>query len=177
MGDWIKPLFNRYDPYVIKGKLDEYIIHELNESHKYKQTFGYSNTRLLIGSIATIFTIICHVYEYIYHAHFPGDYNITVVCVIGYFLMNFLYQIFEYYYEKETFYSGIPDPADASSIDISSSIKRFDEFYYVKLFVYDKNNNRREIEFKNSVGKFFSDDGYIVKKNVLVDNYFFYEFS
>ena len=166
MGDWVKPLFNRYDPYVIKGKLDEFIIDQLNTVHKYEQTFEYSNTRLIIGAIATIFTIICHVYEYMFDAHFPKDYNITVVCVIGYFFMNFVYQLFENYYEKETFYSGDPKITAVSSIDISSTIKKFDEFYRVKLFVYDKNKNRREAEFTNSVGRFFSDDGYIVKANV-----------
>ena len=165
MADWAKPLFNRYDPYVIKGKLDEYITEQLNSTYKCKQTFGYSNTRLAIGAVATLFTIICHVYEYIFDAHFPKDFVITAICVVGYFAMNFLYQIYEYYYEKETFYSGAPGIPGIKSIDISSTIKRFDEFYQVKLFIYDEKGKRREIESKNSVGRFFSEDGYLVKNN------------
>jgi Microsomal signal peptidase 25 kDa subunit (SPC25) len=166
MGDWVKPLFNRYDPYVMKGKLDEFIIDELNNTHKFHQSFEYSNTRLGLGATATFFTIIAHTYEYVFDAHFPKDYYITAVCVIGYFLFNFLYQLFEYYYEKETFYSGNPNIAGVKSIDISSTIKRFDEFYTVKLFIYLPNGAKKKFEFKNSVGKYFSSDGFIVKSRV-----------
>ena len=166
MGDWVKPLFNRYDPYVIKGKLDEYIINELNTTHKLSQSFEYSNLKLVLGSIAIVFTVIAHTYEYIFDAHFPKDYYLTGFCVIGYFFFNFIYQFFENYYEKETFYSGKQPDSNSLTIDISSTIKKFDEFYVLKLFVYETNNNRKIFEFKNSVGKFFSEDGFIVKPNV-----------
>ena len=166
MGDWVKPLFNRYDPYVIKGKLDEYITNELTTAHKCKQTFEYSNVKLALGLIATGFTVIAHVYEYIFDAHFPKDYNITVVGVIGYFLFNFIYQIFENYYEKEVFFTGNPGITGVTSIDISSTIKKCDEFYTLQVFTYFNDNKVRMSSYKHSVGKFFYEDGYMAKAAV-----------
>lgn len=166
MGDWVKPLFNRYDPYSIKGKLDEYITHELNNSRKFKQSFEYSNIKILLGFIAVIFTTIAHVYEYIFDAHFPKDYNITAICVVGYFLFNVLFQVFENYYEKETFYSGDPGIKGVKSIDLSSTIEKFDHMFKVKLFTYFESGICKDVEFSASVAEFFSKDGHLVKSNV-----------
>lgn len=164
--EWDKPLFNRYDPYVIKGKLDEYITHELNTTYNYTQTFSYSNAKLLIGFISIIFTLICHVYEYLFNAHFPKDYNITVVCVIGYFTFNLLYQWFEYYYEKETFYQGDVKVKGVKSVDISSTIKKFDKHITYTIFIYSDAKSPITVSHTRSVELFFNEQGYLVKSAI-----------
>ena len=164
--EWDKPLFNRYDPYMIKGKLDEYLIHELNTTYKFNQQFKYSNTKLLIGAIAVMFTTICHVYEYVFDAHFPKDYNITFVCVIGYFTFNLLYQCYENYYEQETFYQSNPNIKNINSIDISSTMPKFDKHYNLTVFVYSSSQQVFKLVYSPSVEEFFSEDGYMVKQSV-----------
>jgi hypothetical protein len=105
------------------------------------------------------------VYEYIFNAHFPKDYNITVVCVIGYFFFNLLYQWFEYYYEKETFYQGNPNLKGISSIDISSTIKKFDKHFQVTLFIY-RDSSPVIKTFSKSVEFFFNEEGFMIKSAV-----------
>lgn len=164
--EWDKPLFNRYDPYMIKGKLDEYICHELNTTHKFSQKFGYSNVKLAIGAIAIVFTVICHVYEYLFNAHFPKDWHITVVCVAGYFCFNLIYQWFEYYYEQEVFYQCKPSIQNVESFDISSSIKKFDKHYCLTVFIYLKSKKVVKLAYSPSIEEFFYEDGYMAKQSV-----------
>jgi hypothetical protein len=166
MAEWEKPLFNRYDPYVIKGKLDEFISHELNNTHKFSQFFQLSNQKLALGFIATFFTLIAHIYGYIFASPFPKDYNITVICVIGYFIFNYSYQLFESYYEKETFYQCKPNLPGIKTIDFASTIEKFDHFYKIRAYVYTDKGEMKFVEVKKSVANFFSEDGWIVKGNV-----------
>ncbi|CAG9326228.1 unnamed protein product [Blepharisma stoltei] len=182
--DFTKPLNNRYDPYVTKAKLDEFIVHHLSTEHKFPLNNKYSNSKLIIGSIAILFTIIAHAYEYVYNAHFPKDYWITLVCVIFYFIFNFIYQYIEYFVEQEIFFTSNPEASQWShlnEISISSSIKKFDCYYNIKLYLNVKpkaeikhkkdmkklRDNLYVWETKIIVSRFFTEDGHMVNENVI----------
>jgi hypothetical protein len=77
-----KPLPNLYDPFQIKGKLDERIIAYLSEDKHFPINNRYSNTKLLLGFFATLATVWAHLYEYIYNKPFPLNYNVVFVCVL-----------------------------------------------------------------------------------------------
>ena len=108
MADFHKPLSNRYDPYVMKGKLDEFISHFLSNQLYFPENNSFSNKKLVLGFVATLFTIYAHVYEYIYQAPFPKNYNILLICCVCYFILNFSFQIIDYWIQGDIFFSTNP---------------------------------------------------------------------
>ena len=108
MADFHKPLTNRYDPFVMKGKLDEFITHFLSNRLYFPENNSFSNKKLIIGFIATFFTIYAHVYEYLYLAPFPKNYNILLICCVCYFILNFSFQIIDYWVQGDIFFSTNP---------------------------------------------------------------------
>lgn len=108
-----RPLPNRYDPYQIKGKLDEYITDYLSEQRHFPVNNRYSNMKIALGAIATLFTIYAHVFEYIYNKPFPQNYYVLLVCVPlyllhSYFLFNFIYQYVDYFVCGNIFFTCNP---------------------------------------------------------------------
>lgn len=181
--DFTKPLNNRYDPYVTKAKIDEYITHHLSTAKKFPINYKYSNAKLTIGFIAVLFTIYAHVHEYMFDAHFPKDYWVVMVCFVFYFGLNFLYQYVEYFIEVEIFFTSNPTIVPFThlrELSIASSIKKFQDNYELRVYLYVKPgiklNNVKEMkkvkddlylwEYWGQISQFFTEDGHMVTENV-----------
>lgn len=54
---------------------------------------------MILGAIATLFCIYAHVHEYIYLEPFPRNYSVLVICAIGYFFFNAIYNVIDSYME------------------------------------------------------------------------------
>ena len=181
MGDYSKPLNNRYDPYVAKGKLDDYISNYLKSSKNLPQNFRYSNMKLALGSLATLFTVVAHAYEYVYDAHFPKDYWVVFVCVVSYFVLNGVYQIVDYLVEGDIFYTCKPNNSKYSHIgefSFSSVIPKFSEYYQLTVYIKLKQPVQLSGDWKKtkdlsgfiyqeeSIGAFFTEEGKMIYGNV-----------
>jgi hypothetical protein len=172
MGD--KPVPNRYDPYQLKAKVDELLIGYLTKHKQLRVNNRYSNYKLSLGFIATLFCVVAHVYEY-YYKPFPQDYTVLAVCVAGYFLFSFTYQYVDYWVSGDIFFTTCPSNAPLNvfaEVSLSSTIPRFSELYELTVFTKLKGSNKFESSVtKTSVGKLFTAEGRLIGDNAtaLVD--------
>jgi hypothetical protein len=178
-----KPLPNRYDPYQIKGKLDEYIIDYLSKQRDFPVNNRYSNTKIVLGLLATCATIWAHIYEYIYNKPFPANYLTLLVCVIIYFTFNFAYQYVDYLVCGDIYFTSnpsTPEYAHIAEFSIESTIPRFTPIYKTAVYLYLKSavalsktekwntdsGTYRVLRIDVNVETFFNSEGYLIPKPV-----------
>lgn len=178
-----KPLPNRYDPYQIKGKLDEYITDYLSEQRHFPVNNRYSNLKLALGLIATCATVWAHIYEYIYNKPFPQNYAVLFVCVVIYFAFNFAYQYVDYLLCGDIYFTSNPDKTELAHVtefSIESTIPRFSPMYKTVVYLYLKSDvelnkaekwekrsgTYRKLKIEVNVENFFNAEGYLIPKPV-----------
>ena len=188
MEDFDKPLFNRYDPYVTKAKLDEYIVHYLTKGKDFTENFRFSNIKLVLGFVATLFTIVAHAYPYMFNAFFPKDFYVLLPCCIGYFTFNIAYQVVDYMLCGDIFFTTNPKDEQLKHIKEINFQSNVDKDGNYKLTVFldlnkvekmkgsssmvEKGKFRFEVYSNNSVAQFFTENGSLLKPRLrkAVDN-------
>lgn len=171
-----KPLPNRYDPYLIKGKLDEYIESYCNKELNFVPDNKYSNIKIVIGLIATLVTAWAYAFEYVYLAPFPGNYNCLLVCGVVYFILDFIFVTIDWYILDDIFYQTKPAAQVAYKhveyLSIGSRLPHFAQEYMITLSGTKKGKGENatassfKISSEFSVGRFFTKEGRLVHDNV-----------
>ena len=189
-----KALPNRYDPYQIKGKLDEFITDYFSEQKKLPVNNRYSNTKLVLGFIATLATIYAHGYEYVYNKPFPHNYQILLVCVVmyvlhSYFAFNFAYQYVDYCVCGDIYFTCNPKVGGRQQVkglghvkefSVESTMAKFSPIYQTWVYVYletecklspkEKWTLKRPkyfvLKLDSDVKDFFNAEGYLLEKPV-----------
>lgn len=174
-----KPLPNRYDPYQIKGKLDEFIIDYLTEKRHFPVNNRYSNIKLVLGFIATCATVWAHIYEYIFNLPFPLNYNTLLVCVVIYFAFNISYQYVDYLVCGDIYFTCNPSNTEHQHIaefSIESTMPKFSPVYKTVIYLYLKKQEEltkseqwerrsdtyRVLRVETTVDKYFNAEGYLL---------------
>ena len=106
---------NKYDPYALKGNIDDCIVAVLGEK-KFVEDNKVSNIKILLGTSMIILACTSQFYKnnpytgYDTKWHFPDSYWFHFVIVACYGFLNCGYLYIEYYMQSETFYYASDAP-------------------------------------------------------------------
>lgn len=89
---------NKYDSYRLKSMLDEYLMLYLEEEYEAKVDERFSNTRLLLGTVALVALLTSHFHG----VEWPQAYPLVAAGVIIYVLATTLLTYYEANYTKDS---------------------------------------------------------------------------
>merc|ERR1712046_450025 len=96
----------KYDPYLVKGHIDDAISLLLDE-RKWEENNRVSNMRIGVGLSMIAITAVAHLYRYGEPDwHLPESYNFTAVCVAIYYFFQALYYYVEWFEVGDLFYAS-----------------------------------------------------------------------
>ena len=134
----------------------------------FKEEHRLMDLRLLICTIAVVFSLFALVWDYI--RPFPESRPVLIICVLSYFILMGVLTLYTTYVEKNIFLVALEkDKAGLEPDDkweLASTLKKYDHQYKLKLtFISGKTGLRRSEEITRLVTNYFDDNGTLIFKS------------
>ncbi|KAH8553750.1 signal peptidase complex subunit 2 [Umbelopsis sp. PMI_123] len=156
---------NKYDSTQLKHTVDDHIRKYLTTDAGYAENHQHMDVKLSLGYISCVFAIAATYYEW--ENGFERAKPVTLICVVSYFLLNFIAWVYAYFVEKQDVFVGTKD---GSTLKISAHTERLSEIYTLNFYSSDsKSKKHGEHTLQSSFGKWFNEDGVLVASALEAD--------
>eukprot|EP00898_Chlorokybus_atmophyticus_P004655 jgi/Chlat1/5190/Chrsp33S05162 len=118
---------NVYDTNAVKRLLDE-VATQVIIDKGYDENHFVSNVKITLGLITCSFALLAQFYP----KKFPSNFNLLVICIVGYILCNCALQLFCYIREKDHILITHPNKERSFTsfgLAVSSMLPRFSDTY------------------------------------------------
>ena len=95
-----KVSINKYDPFQLKGALDDELTFLLEEDKGFHEDNKFTDAKILVALVACTLGVVSHFYP----IPFPQNKPLLIGCVVGYAICASLYYLIEKKWQGETFY-------------------------------------------------------------------------
>ena len=135
-----KPIkLDKWDTTGVKHGLDDVIKKIFNKGFNFKENNNLTDVKIILSGFAVLLSLIAFVYDYL--VGYPTSFPVLLFCVSGYALLMLALYVFSFLFEKSYVYSGTARDSAGfttnATIQVSTSLKRFDPNYNVKISYSD----------------------------------------
>ncbi|MFH4978259.1 hypothetical protein AB6A40_004968 [Gnathostoma spinigerum] len=160
---------NKWDGVTVRNSLDDAIRKVVNERYTgWTEKHWLADGRLFISAVAVAFAAFAVAYDYI--EPFPKSKWVLAICSTSYFFLMGVFQLYQWYVEKNTFYQAEEVDPDGKQPTRywkwSSTLKKYDDIYTVEV-EYKQGSRSGNVKVAKSVGAYIDEEGTIVFPLVL----------
>uniref|UniRef100_A0A7S0R521 Signal peptidase complex subunit 2 n=1 Tax=Pyramimonas obovata TaxID=1411642 RepID=A0A7S0R521_9CHLO len=160
---------NLGDTAQIKRVLDEAASEAIIDAG-YPEEFNVSNKKIVLGLLTCSFALVAQFFP----KNHPQTNTVQLLCVVGYFVLNTLLQVFMMIFERDVIIFTHPrkDASSSTGIAVSTQLPRFSDQYKIILASADPKASaaRSPVVLERSIVDWFYEDGHladdIFKKDV-----------
>jgi len=163
-----KPIkINKWDGNAAKNALDDAVRKLISDRFNYTERTHFIDVRLFLATIAVGCALFALLWDWFFP--FPKSKSVLILCVIAYFVLMAVLQIYSMCVEKNTFYVAVDEDPTGEVGDsywsFSSILKRFETDYTLQVEFQSADKRRRgEGSLTKCISAWFDDEG-----NLLVD--------
>jgi len=163
-----KPVkINKWDGNAAKNALDDAVRKLITDRFGYVERTHFIDFRLFLATIACSFAGFALLWDWLHP--FPKSKPILILCVLAYFALMSVLQLYSMFVEKGTFFVAVDEDPTGTRGDsywsFSSTMKRFDHVYTLEgAFKSADKKQHGQGQFTRSMSEWFDDEG-----NLLMD--------
>jgi len=160
---------DRFDSKAIRHAFDDVGRQTFNNRLKGRECNKLVDQRLLISTIAVLFSGFACAYDY--YDPYPGSKYVLATCSISYFILTGILQLYQWYVEKEIF-MVFYEAAGKKELkwELSSDIGKYDNMYKLSFKTINDQGAENELKFEKCVSTFMDVNGQVLFK--LLEDYF-----
>lgn len=152
---------NKWDSNAVKHAVDDGIKRVLEDAKGYRELNRLVDGRLGISALAVGFSLFALAWDFLYP--FPASKPILIVCVLSYFALMGVLQLYTWYIEAGYFYVALDEDPTGRKPTVkwilSSSLKRFDHNYRLEMEVQVEGETRGTASLNKSIAFWIDDAG------------------
>jgi len=154
---------NKWDSNAVKNALDDAVKKVLSKKFEWTEKHTLTDGRLFISFIAVCFAGFALVWDYLHP--FPLSRPILIICVLSYFVLMGVLQLYIWYMEMNVFYQAVDeDPTGkqpTSHWTWSSKLKKYDDLYTLEAS-FKQSRSHGTASVSKSVSGWIDEDGQII---------------
>jgi len=160
---------DRFDSKAIRHAFDDVGRQTYNNRLKGRECNKLVDQRLLISTIAVLFSGFACAYDY--YDPYPGSKWVLATCSISYFILTGILQLYQWYVEKEIF-MVFYEAAGKKELkwELSSDIGKYDNMYKLSFKTINDQGAENELKFEKCVSTFMDVNGQVLFK--LLEDFF-----
>lgn len=148
----VRTLTAKWDGAEVKRALDETVARFILEAGHEEDT-SVSNAKVVLGLATCCVALVAQFYP----TPFPQNFWLLVACVLAYFTLNTLLQLFVHFRERDVILATRPKSPATAGLALSSSLPRYTDSYTLTL--RDAGQTRPPVVLVRSVAAWIFEDG------------------
>ncbi|CAI2177726.1 13176_t:CDS:2 [Funneliformis geosporum] len=133
----------------LKNACDDYIQKLFESKANFRQNHTHTDVKLVLGYLACGFALFGGYYGH--KVPFNEAKDVTLMCIIAYFLLNTLLVLYSFIFEKESIFVGECDESDKKHIiTIQTNTKRYSDIYNIIYEYVGKEKQGSSIKIRNA---------------------------
>ncbi|KAI8379180.1 signal peptidase complex subunit 2 [Radiomyces spectabilis] len=152
---------SKYDNTQVKNAVDDELCRYFTAEKNYKQSHQHTDVKLLLGYASCFIAGGAVLYEY--KTSFESAKQVTLACVIAFWLLQGLSLVYDYLYVKSEVFVG---RNATSTLKISGTMERYSPNYELVFEYTDKSNKSAHHRVTKNVASWFKEDGTLVKERL-----------
>ncbi|CAG8484362.1 24708_t:CDS:2 [Cetraspora pellucida] len=138
----------------LKNACDDYIQKYFTTKAEFIQNHKHTDFKLIIGYLSCAFALCGGYYGQV--TPFNESKEVTLICVVVYFILNLILVIYTFIFEKDTVFLGEKNTPDIKErLTIHTNTKKYSDIYNITFEFHGSNSSSKIINSKHKISKSF----------------------
>ncbi|CAG8562207.1 3074_t:CDS:2 [Dentiscutata erythropus] len=138
----------------LKNACDDYIQKYFSTKAEFIQNHKHTDFKLIFGYLSCAFALYGGYYGHV--TPFNESKEITLICVVSYFVLNFILVIYTFLFEKDIIFLGEKNTPDMKErLTIHTNTKKYSDIYNITFEFHGNNSSGKTIVTNHKISKSF----------------------